>query len=134
MATVREYGYYIKGNKVAIVERDTEFDNDVSSKDYGPGSDRAQWKSPLADISNGLEFQYVYSPTTGLNDEDSEIDLPLYLAKALVYYVKAKLAEDTMNIDAKEYFMAEFREMVEKHNNTRIAGLRVQSPGLHAIR
>lgn len=47
MATVREYGYYIKGNKLAVVERDTSFDNDVNSKDYGPGSDRAQWKSPL---------------------------------------------------------------------------------------
>ena len=59
MATVREYAYYIKGNKVAIVEKDTQFDNDVNSKDYGPGSHRSQWKSPLATVSNGLEIQYV---------------------------------------------------------------------------
>tara|TARA_R110002020_G_scaffold391607_1_gene601997 strand:+ start:939 stop:1343 length:405 start_codon:yes stop_codon:yes gene_type:complete len=134
MATVREYGYYIKGNKVAIVEKDSQFDNDVNSKDYGPGSNRAQWKSPLADVTNGLEFQYVYSPTSGLTDEDSEIDLSLYLSKALVYYVKAKLSEDAMNIEAKEYFMSEFRKMVEKYNNTRVAGLRIQSAGFHAIR
>ena len=62
MATVRQYGYYIKGNKVAIVEKDTQFDNDVNSKDYGPGSDRAQYKSPLATVADGLEIQYVYSP------------------------------------------------------------------------
>ena len=34
MASVRKYGYYIKGNKVAIVEKDTSFDNDTNSRDY----------------------------------------------------------------------------------------------------
>ena len=343
MATVRQYGYYIKGNKVAIVEKDTQFDNDINSKDYGPGSDRSQWKSPLASVADGLEIEYAYSPfynvnsagqfesdwftfigygsdgtnlvlfTSGtathldlsskfaaddyiyvsggtfagihqvketgsiagylttktlfsfpgtfnvaddtgsgssstattlnfygtgiidlhntgtptvygtsihnvrsdldyifvadlagsigneesglislntgyttedyeldavnqytvagtgavtetaesfstdtgnygykvfkakqetatvykvsvLNDESDEIDLSVYLSKALVYYVKAKLSEDAMNIEAKEYFMKEFRDMVEKHNNTRVAGLRIQSSGFHAIR
>ena len=229
MATVRQYGYYIKGNKVAIVERDTQFDNDVNSKDYGPGSDRAQWKSPLATVADGLELQYVYSPsyfidetdkvdtaidtyvsTDGLlkiidqgdndysaspesladgsyivlkkagkfnglhkvkdvsvagsivlytkysgsstvqkafeetpdlyynvdvlNDEDDTIDLPNYLSKALVYYVKAKIMEDGLDIEGKEYFMREFRKMVEKYNNTRVAGLRIQSSGPFAIR
>ena len=50
MAELKQYGYYLKGNKVAIVERDTTFDNDLNSKDFGPGSDRAQWKSPLSSI------------------------------------------------------------------------------------
>ena len=59
---VTQYGYYIKGNKVAIVEKDTQFDNDVNSKDFGPGSNRAQWKSPLASVTDGLELEYVYSP------------------------------------------------------------------------
>ena len=227
MATVRQYGYYIKGNKVAIVEKDTQFDNDVNSKDYGPGSDRAQYKSPLATVADGLEIQYVYSPkyvinttnavdtqidkyqevdgylalvdegandysaspesladgsyivlrnagkfnglhkvksagvgniitytrhsgTTALtafektvqlyydvdvlNDEEDTIDLPVYLSKALVYFLKAKVAEDSLNIDLKEYFMKEFRKMFEKHNNARVAGLRIVSPGHHAIR
>ena len=31
MATVREYAYYWEGNRVAIVERDTAFDNDPNS-------------------------------------------------------------------------------------------------------
>jgi len=227
MATVREYGYYIKGNQVAIVEKDTRFDNDVSSKDYGPGSNKVQWKSPLASIADGIEIQYVYSPeyfinetndtntaldtyksTNGylvledagsddfsaspeslsdgsyivlrnagrwnglhkvsaagagsittytkysgstsstafeetvtlyydvdvLNDEDDVLDLPSYLAKALVYYLKARMQEDQMNIEGKEYFMREFRRMVEKYNNTRTAGVRMSIPGFHAIR
>ena len=47
MATVKQYGYYIKGGKLSIVQKDTSFDNDVNSKDYGPGSDKIQYKSPL---------------------------------------------------------------------------------------
>ena len=217
MATVRQYGYYIKGNKIAISEKDVRFDNDVDSKEYGPGTNAVQWKSPLASITDGLEIQYVYSPTyriesiatadketatsyetadgflrfngtgfstessvdyividgserwnglhkvTGLNtahyttatkysgnnvtetptiytdvdvldNEEDEIDLPSYLSKALVYYVRAKLAEDMADLKRKEYFMSEFRKMVERYNNTRVAGLRIMSSGYHAIR
>ena len=226
MATVRQYGYYIKGNKVAIVERDTQFDNDVNSKDYGPGSDRAQWKSPLATVADGIELQYVHSPeyfirntqnalsslthysiesNTGqlklwdttssfvnydlyldagdyfvlkkagkfnglhrvaktdsfesdgggtnniiitdtlysgmattvtafeetpelyynietLEDENFNLDLPRYLANALVYYVKAKMFEDIMDVERKEYFMREFKRQVEKFQSTRRTG------------
>ena len=60
--------------------------------------------------------------------------MPSYLNKALVYYVKAKIAEDMMNIEAKEYFMVEFRNLLEKFNNTRVSGLRIQAAGPHSIR
>ena len=76
MATVREYGYYAKGNKVAIVEKDTAFDNDANSRDYGPGSDRSEWKSPLADAADGLEIEYTYAPEYFIettNDVDENI-------------------------------------------------------------
>ena len=224
---VKEYGYYIKGNKFAVVEKDTRFDNDITSKDYGPGTDRVQWKSPLSTVADGIEIQYVYSPTyfinetnkrdvqldsyksssgylmledagsndysaspeslsvdsyivlanagrwnglhkikalsagelttytkysgsstsvnfeevvnmyydiNVLNDEDDDIDLSDYLSRALVYYVKARLLEDQLNLEGKEYFMAEFRKMIEKYNNTRVAGMRMVSSGTHAIR
>ena len=62
------------------------------------------------------------------------IDLPSYLQKALVYYIKAKLAEDAANIEAKEYLMRQFKKMIEKYENSRISGLRIMSPGSHAIR
>tara|TARA_R110002020_G_scaffold45737_2_gene130648 strand:+ start:10754 stop:11404 length:651 start_codon:yes stop_codon:yes gene_type:complete len=68
MADVKEYGYFLKGNKLAIVEKDTAFDNDVNSKDYGPGSNRAQWKSPLAAVADGLEIEYTYVPSYWIND------------------------------------------------------------------
>ena len=69
-----------------------------------------------------------------LSDESDTIDLPIYLTKALLLYVKAKVAEDAMNIEAKEYLMKEFRKMIEKHENGKIWGARQIQPGTGAIR
>ena len=69
-----------------------------------------------------------------LNDENDDIDLPLYLTKALVYYVKAKIAEDSMNFELKEILMREFRKMVEKHESGKIWGSRRIMTGSGAIR
>ena len=38
------------------------------------------------------------------------------------------------NIEAKEYFMREFKKMVEKHENSKIKGPRMIIPGSHGIR
>ena len=77
---------------------------------------------------------YVISDVNVLNDESDDIDLPRYLSQALVYYVKAKMAEDQMNIEAKEYMMREFRRMLEKHESSKIAGPRGVMTGSHSIR
>jgi hypothetical protein len=228
MATVREYGYYLKGSNIAIVERDTSFDNDPNSKDYGPGSSRAHWKSPLASATDGLEIQYTYSPNyfidetedkntdidtyvsldgllkiidqgdnnystspeslsdgsyivlknsdrwnglhrvkaagagyitlytkfsgsatvqksfektpelyyniSALVDENSDLDIPSYLAKSVVYFLKAKLAEENGDWDGRRVFMAAFSKAIEKYENKKIAGPRVIAPGAFAIR
>lgn len=65
-----------------------------------------------------------YSEVSVLEDESFELDLPVYLAKALVYYIKAKLAEDQQNIEVKEYLMREFKRLVEKHESSKISGPR----------
>ena len=59
-----------------------------------------------------------------LQDESFELDLPPYLSKALVYYVKAKQAEELLDIERKEYFMREFKKLVEKHESSKISGPR----------
>ena len=76
----------------------------------------------------------AYTDINTLNDENDEIDLPEYLAKALVYYVKAKVAEDKMEFEAKEYFMAEFRKIVEKQESSKVWGLRKMSSAPSAIK
>ena len=76
----------------------------------------------------------LYYDVNVLNDETDTIDLPEYLAKALVYYVKAKMAEDQRDIELKEYFMREFRMMVEKQESSKIWGARLVVPASNAIR
>ena len=217
MATSKQYAYYLEGNKIAIVEKDVSFDNDVASKDYGPGASTQRWESPQSTVNSGLKLKYAYAPTyrnndasdnitatayqevggflqlalasnitiakdawvlisssikfdglhqvrtavddastltlnthynggvtseaftvykdiTSMQDESFEFDLPLYLQKALVYYIKARLAEDAGELKLREYAKREFKKMIEKHENSRISGLRIMSPGSHAIR
>ena len=57
------YGYYLKGNKVAIIQKDT---TDTSTNDYG------RYKSPNETVSNGLEVEYTYAPTYNLQSTGTE--------------------------------------------------------------
>jgi len=133
MASIKQYGYYIEGNKIAIVEKDTSLDNDTTSHDFGPGSNRSQWKSPLSSISQGLEILYSYANSSGINDESSDIDIPNYLARALIYHVKAQYLEDAGKFEEAEYFMSKFRKHVERYNNRVITGPRMIASGPNAI-
>ena len=76
----------------------------------------------------------VYTDIDVLNDESDVIDVPPYLAKALVYYVKGKVAEDIMEMELVEYWMIRFRRMLEKHENSKVWGPRMVSSGINAIR
>jgi hypothetical protein len=226
MASSKEYAYYLKGNKLSLVQKDLVFSSGQTLSQPGLNdlavAGRLLWKSPKESIADGLELQYVHSPDyfinetedvnteidtyvslggllkmidqgdndysaspeslsdgsyivlrkagkfnglhkvkaagTGyitlytkysgsatvqksfeetielyynvdvLNDEDDTIDLPDYLCTALVYYVKAKYAEDAGNIELKEYFMKEFRAITEKFHASKQRGpFRVQS-------
>ena len=131
----KQYGYYIKGNKLAVVEKDIAFDNDPNSRDYGPGLEHAQWKSPLSNVSDGIELELSYVQDMEIIDsEDYELDLPIFLQKALIDYLKAKDAEDGLDIEKYEYFMMRFKKKVEQFNNSRIAGVRIVAAGPYAVR
>ena len=230
MAIVRQYAYFLKGNKVAVVEKDTAFDNDANSRDYGPGADRAQWKSPLVSATDALEVEYTYAPeyliestdsvtttvsgwdqdndgrfrlrASGSTDwtsspnlssvewivlrkagrfnglhkiksvtnnrivtetkisastsetlfeetislyydvsvmnsatgEDFELPVTAYQADAMVYYIKAKIAEDRQEYDKYEYLMSKFKKMIEQNESGRIWGARIFFSGPNAIK
>ena len=76
----------------------------------------------------------LYYDINVLNDESDTIDLPEYLSKALIYYVKAKLAEDERDVGARDVLMKEFYAIIEKHESSKIWGARMISPGPNAIR
>ena len=80
------------------------------------------------------DFCYLLTDVDTLNDETDTIDLPEYLAKALVYYVKAKMAEDMRDMEAKDYYLREFRAIVERHENSKSWSARKVIPGIHSIR
>ena len=228
MASAKEYGYFIKGSKLALIEKDTALDNDVNSRDYGPDVTNVRFKSPLSSVADGIELEYIYSPkyfikqtnlthatitqyrtnagylqikggsvnyddTTDvddfivlrnagklnglhkitsydnvdatkdaitlntkysgstawstfertvtlyyrvdvLNDESDELPLSEYLSKAVVYYLKAKTAEDMGNFQLKDIMMKEFYRIVEKSDNAKIHTIRRVAPSSAAIR
>ena len=76
----------------------------------------------------------LYYDVNVLNDESDTIDLPEYLAKALVYYVKAQLAEDQGDLEKHLYNRKQFRALMQRYENSRIWGSRRVFPGSHAIR
>ena len=56
----------------------------------------------------------LYYNVSALVDESSTIDLPRYQANAIVYYLKAKMAEDMGDMDQREFFLREFKRQLEK--------------------
>jgi len=81
-----------------------------------------------------LDPCYIVSDVNVMQDEDFDIDLSPYASKALVLYLKGKSAEDDGNIKMKEYYMKEFTKMIEKEESANMAGPRIVSSGINAIR
>ena len=134
MASTKQYAYYLEGSRLAVVEKDTTFDNNVDSREFSPGIARQEWKSPTSSVANGIEIKYVTAGTENLVDETSVLNLPVYLEKALVYYVKAKLVEDAGNFEMKDYLIREFKKLIEKHETSKISVMRIVIPGSHGLR
>ena len=124
------YAYFIRGDQIALVEKaDT-------AEDY---------TSPTKAVTAGLKFEYVKRPLitsdsagdneqTGTIDEADYLQVNEYLANALVYYLKARQAEDAGEIELKEYFMKQFRTMVRRQYAGQSYGKRQVFPGSSAIR
>ena len=80
------------------------------------------------------DFCYISTDVNVLNDESDTIDLPEYLAKALVYYVKAQIAEDQGDLERHLYNRKQFRALMQRYESSRIWGSRRVTPGVGAIR
>lgn len=64
----------------------------------------------------------LYKDVSALTDEDFELDLTEYQAQAVIYYLKAKMAEEMMDIERREYFMRLFNKQIEKAASSRKKG------------
>ena len=65
---------------------------------------------------------YTHDVVSYLEDENFELDLTSYQSKAIVYYVKAKMAEDARDVEGREYFMRLFKKQLEKERGARKRG------------
>jgi len=64
----------------------------------------------------------VYEGVEVMEDESFELDIPRYQANAVVYYLKAKIAEDAGNLEMREFFMREFKRQLEKGESSKKRG------------
>ena len=96
----------MKGNKLALIQVDDSAS--TSDNEYG------MYKSPTEAVTDGIELQYAYNPSPPGDEGDIVEGITRYQANAIVYYVKAKLAEDMGDIEKREFFMREFRRQLEK--------------------
>ena len=87
MASKRKYGYYIKGNKIAIIEEGTGtgicslsgYNSQSTCEDAGGtwtenaiSTNDGEYRSPIITVTDGLEIQYAYSPTFNLQSTGAE--------------------------------------------------------------
>ena len=125
MADKRQYAWYIRGKDLALVEIDV----DLSASNP---VDDATWKSPVKTINDGIMLEYVVRPKAKdggeIIDESDEPDIPDLYLKVLVYYLKARLAEDQRDFEVKEYYMREFYKYLDKNENIGIPTVRIIHP------
>tara|TARA_Y100001938_G_C8024648_1_gene397309 strand:+ start:293 stop:919 length:627 start_codon:yes stop_codon:yes gene_type:complete len=69
------------------------------------------------------EASTMYRDVSFLQDESFNVDLSDYQAQAVVYYVKAKMAEEMRDMEGREYFLRLFKKQMEKSSRAKKRGL-----------
>ena len=98
-------------------------DNTLSTEGEDTSPDTTLATDESVDIYRAYrDFCYLESDIEVMDDESFELDLPRYQANALVYYLKARMAEDASNLELREFFMREFKRQLEKSNSAKQRG------------
>ena len=114
------FAYKVKGRKIELLQKDL----------YG------YYVTPQKSKLAALRFEYTarakffeddgateWDEAASHIDESAIVDLPEYLAKALIYYIKGRLNEDQNEFEGKEYFMHQFQKMLDTHETNKTHGL-----------
>ena len=67
-------------------------------------------------------------------DEDAHVNLPVMLTLAVIDYVKAQMAENSGNLEMKEYFMREFYRKVGDYQSNKMKRTKIAVNYPFAIR
>jgi hypothetical protein len=121
LATYYDYRYYIDGRNIAILQdaQDIFYDPYI---DYG---DR-MYVTPESSDSSGIMLRYTVS-ITAPTDEQTDIGVDRFLARAIVHYVKAKMLEDT-DPRMSEWNMKQFKTLVQRQRRRKLGSMRVNAP------
>jgi hypothetical protein len=97
-------------NKKISIDTDGDYtETDASAVDGG--SDEVTIYNAFSEQISVYEGVEVMQGDTA---ETFELDINRHQANAVVYYLKAKIAEDQGDFDKREYFMREFKRQIEK--------------------
>jgi len=97
-------------NKKISIDTDGDYTSTAASAVDG-GSDEVTIYNAFSEQISVYEGVEVLS---GASAETFELDISRYQANAVVYYVKAKLAEDGGDMEQREFFLREFKRQLEK--------------------
>lgn len=102
MSYLYDYRYYIDGRKIAILQRsiDSTYDPFIKVRDD-------IYLTPANSDANGIMIEYNARPTRVTLETDT-IDLDQDLAKALVHYIKARVASDKSDYKTESIEMNKF--------------------------
>ena len=123
MATEKQYAYYIEGNQICIVEKDT------TSTDTGERTrEKYDTFQSEDDVANGLRItfhsKYETISTSNLDTEMSGgMGLDTGMQNALLCYVKARLFEDQGDMQKAQYFRQMYAKSIKQYP-TRKSGVR----------
>ena len=122
--TTNETSGKITLNKKISIDTDGDY-TETSASCVDGGNDEVT-------IYNAFSEQIsVYEGIEVMQDETFELDVDSYLAKAIVYYLKGRMAEDAGDFDAKEYFMREFYRILDKSDASKIDKIHfIQAPSI----
>ena len=102
--------------------------SDTSSSQYTADDFEVEAAASLTNVSKDCKAYKAYrdpmgvSLTTVMEDESFDLDLNDNQSLAVVYYLKARMAEDGGDFKTREYFLREFKKQVEKFASGRKYG------------
>ena len=97
-------------NKKISIDTDGDYTSTAASAADGGSDEITIYNAFYEQISvyEGVEVMQ------GESAETFELDISRYQANALIYYLRAKMAEDSGDFDKRSFFMREFKRQLEK--------------------
>lgn len=124
MSNYYDYKYYIDGRKIAILQKLTD-----TSQNPRILVDGDYYGNPQSADTSAIYLRYTVSQSAPTSEND-ELSVNANLAMAILHYVKARYAEESMNdIKANRYHMNEFYKYIARESNDRRGHIRTVMAG-----